>query len=250
MSVSALTVIHDDKLRTECTNLLSAAGFSVTALPADGRLALEAVRLQQPQVVLVESATADTAGAQLLRALRRLTDAYVVVLQTDGDNPTPRQQVLASAADDVLRPPLDPELLHERLTLMQQRPDLSPPLASEVRDFGALVVDVAAREVFLHGSPVDLTRTEFELLCRLSEHPRRVITRDSLVGDVWGLDWFGNGHSLDVHMANVRQKLGESGRRPRFIETVRGVGFRFNPDPDAQPGPAGVAAAAIAGRQR
>ena len=231
--IPALTVIHDDTLRNECTSLLATAGFSVTALPADGRLALEAVRLQRPQVVVLEAGTADGVGGHFVRALRRFSDAYLVVLDADGNRPRDRTRLLEAGADDVVTGPLDGHLLRDRVAILRRRPGMASPLAVELREHEGLVVDVAAREVLLQGVPVDLTRTEFDLLCRLTENPRRVLTREALISDIWGLDWYNDGHALDVHIANLRGKLGESGRQQRYIETVRGVGFRFNPAPDS-----------------
>ena len=84
-----------------------------------------------------------------------------------------------------------------------------------------------AREVRLDGEILDLTKIEFDLLTKLASEPRRVFARQQLLDAVWGSDWYGDDHVVDVHMGNLRKKLGESGSNPRFIHTVRGVGFRF-----------------------
>lgn len=101
--------------------------------------------------------------------------------------------------------------------------------------FGDLVIDVPAWEVTLGGRGIELTRTEFQILVALASRPRQVITDDDLVRTVWGDGWFGDDNNLAVHVSKLRRKLGESGLRPRFIRTIRGVGYRF--DPGALGGP-------------
>jgi DNA-binding response OmpR family regulator len=96
-----------------------------------------------------------------------------------------------------------------------------------VREFGALRIDPGAREVTVDGSPIDLTRTEFNLLDLLSASPRVVVSRETLVQNLWGGEWFSDDHVLDVHMSSLRRKLGDDPKAPRFLHTVRGVGYRF-----------------------
>lgn len=103
--------------------------------------------------------------------------------------------------------------------------------------FGDLVIDGPAWEVRLRGHVVDLTRTEFEILIALASRPRRVITNDEVTRAVWGDGWFGDENNLAVHVSKLRHKLGESGLRPHFIRTVRGVGYRFDPNVDTSAAP-------------
>ncbi len=95
--------------------------------------------------------------------------------------------------------------------------------------FGGLVIDGVAWEVTLGGAVIDLTRTEFEILLVLASRPRQVVTDEELVRHVWGDGWFGDDNNVAVHVSKLRRKLGESGLHPRFIRTVRGVGYRFDP---------------------
>ena len=97
--------------------------------------------------------------------------------------------------------------------------------------YGDLVIDGPAWEVRRDGTVLDLTRTEFEILMVLAARPRQVVTGDDVVRAVWGDGWFGDENNLAVHVSKLRHKLGESGLRPRFIRTVRGVGYRFDPGP-------------------
>ena len=98
-----------------------------------------------------------------------------------------------------------------------------------MRTIGALSLDPQSREVHLAGTPVRLTRTEFDLLNALSERPKLAYTRRQLIDRVWGPDWVGDEHRVDVHMVHIRRKLGDDNATPRFVVTVRGVGYRMGP---------------------
>lgn len=102
-------------------------------------------------------------------------------------------------------------------------------LATRKGDFGRLVVDYDAREVHMDGAPVNLTRIEFDLLAELSQNPRFVKSPTQLLGSIWDSAWYGDAHSVEVHLSRLRRKLGESGSNPGYIRTVRGVGYKFEP---------------------
>ena len=111
---------------------------------------------------------------------------------------------------------------------MLRRPRTQPAAPGDpVRGFGDLTIDPEAREVTLGGRIVELTRTEFDILEVLSSEPRRAFSRRALVQDVWGADWYGDDHLVDVHIAHIRAKLGDDSAAPRYISTVRGVGYRM-----------------------
>ncbi len=93
--------------------------------------------------------------------------------------------------------------------------------------FGPLSIDIGSRQVFLDGEPVALTRTEFDILAALSSRPGMVWTRRQLIEAVWGEPWVGNDHLVDVHVGHTRRKLGDDPADPRFVFTVRGVGYRM-----------------------
>ena len=95
------------------------------------------------------------------------------------------------------------------------------------RRFGDLAIDVGAREVTLEGRTVELSKLEFDILDVLSEHARISLSRDQLLERVWGPNWFGDDHVIDVHISNLRRKLGDDPRSPRFVRTVRGFGYRM-----------------------
>ena len=127
---------------------------------------------------------------------------------------------------DYVTKPFSPRELVARARAMLRRPRGDGGVAP-VREFGALRIDPGAREVTVDGSPIDLTRTEFNLLDLLSASPRVVVSRETLVQNLWGGEWFSDDHVLDVHMSSLRRKLGDDPKAPRFLHTVRGVGYRF-----------------------
>jgi len=110
------------------------------------------------------------------------------------------------------------------------RPRAVPSRSSE-RRLGRLIIDTEAREVYVDGTEVELTRLEFDLLDTLTARPRVVFTRPKLLELVWGPDWFGDDHVVDVHISSLRRKIGDDPQAPRFIRTVRGVGYRIGDGP-------------------
>jgi DNA-binding response OmpR family regulator len=139
---------------------------------------------------------------------------------------------LSVGADDYLTKPFSPRELMARIHAMLRRPRASnangqtsqeaPP-----RVFGALNVDVAGREVHLDGESVALTRTEFDMLEALSARPKLVFSRRQLIEAVWDQTWVGDEHLVDVHVAHLRKKLGDDPGSPRYVHTVRGIGYRM-----------------------
>ena len=200
-------------------------------IAADGERALEMARASRPDVVVLDLMLPGIDGIEVCRRLRTFSDAYVIMLTARAEE-TDKLIGLAVGADDYMTKPFSPRELTARVRAMLRRPRRAPYPGGDgdpERRFGDLVIDPEAREAAVAGSPADLTKLEFDLLDVLSSRPRAVFTRRQLVDRVWGQDWFGDEHIVDVHVMRLRRKLGDDADRPRYVLAVRGVGYRMGP---------------------
>ena len=204
-------------------------GFVVTTA-ADGELALAAARRDPPDVVVLDLMLPGIDGIEVCRQLRTFTDAYVIML-TARTEEVDMLIGLSVGADDYMTKPFSPRELTARIRSLVRRPRTPAPTGGEpqVRRTGDLSVDTQSRQVHVGRVPVELTRIEFDLLGALTERPTLAYTRRQLIERVWEPDWFGDEHLVDIHIAHIRGKLGDDAARPRFIQTVRGVGYRLGP---------------------
>jgi DNA-binding response OmpR family regulator len=204
--------------------LLEREGFAVT-LADDGLRALALAREINPEIVLLDVSLPGLDGLEVCRRLREFSSAYVIMVTGRSDE-VDRVVGLTLGADDYVTKPFSSRELAARIAAMRRRP--RPTLTYLPATFDNLTVDVEGRLATLDGNPLALTRIEFDILAGLSAKPGRVFTRAQLLDQVWGGDWFGDDHVIDVHVGNLRRKLGETASKPRFIHTVRGVGFKFS----------------------
>jgi DNA-binding response OmpR family regulator len=223
--IQALVVEDAPEMRVVATQLLRTHGFEV-AEAADGERGLELARQLLPGLVLLDLTLPRMDGLEVCRRLREFSDAYIVIV-TGREDELDKVEGLTVGADDYVTKPYSPRELGARIQAMLRRPRTAAEVPPAIRVHGELSVDVDGRSVKVAGRPVDLTRTEFELLCTLTERPGGVVSRDALLERVWGPGWFGDAHVVDVHMSNLRRKLGGA---KGSIQTVRGVGFRLADD--------------------
>ncbi len=210
---------------------LTAEGFTVT-LAHDGPTAVDAARNGNPELIVLDVMLPGFDGVEVCRQVRAFSDCYIIML-TARDDEIDRVVGLSVGADDYLAKPFSPRELMARVRAMLRRPRTigAPPAPGESTDtadcriLDDLMVDPAARRVRLAGEELDLTRTEFDLLDALTASPRRAFTRRQLIDSVWGPDWYGDEHIVDVHIGHLRRKLNDDATSPRFIRTVRGVGY-------------------------
>jgi DNA-binding response OmpR family regulator len=188
----------------------------------DGTTALELVRTEQPDVVVLDLMLPGVDGIEVCRQLRTFSDAYVLMLTARGEE-VDRIVGLSIGADDYLTKPFSPRELVARVKALLRR----PRVAVGARGPRGLDLDLARRRVTVDGRVVELTFLEFELLAVLARDPGMVLSRQQLLDRVWGAEYATDGHLLDVHVGKLRRKLGDDPSAPRFIETVRGVGFRL-----------------------
>ena len=224
-----LLVVDDERSLVELLrNYLEAEGYTVL-VAYDGSSALDIARAAQPDLVVLDVMLPGRDGIEVCRELRRFSDAYVLML-TSKSQEVDKLIGLSVGADDYLTKPFSPRELVARVKAMLRRPrtlatlntepDVPPPLR-----VGDLVVDLARHEVLRRGEPIHLTPREFDLLAVLAAHPGMVFTRNQLLHRIWGDEYFDT-RVVDVHIASVRKKLEDDPAHPRYIETVRGVGYR------------------------
>jgi DNA-binding response OmpR family regulator len=191
---------------------------------ADAETGLDACRRVDADFVVLDLTLPGMDGIEACRRLRTFSDAYVVMLTARGDE-IDRVIGLSVGADDYMTKPFSARELVARLHAMQRRPRSTR--ANAERAFGDLTVDPDARRVRVDGHEIELSRTEYDLLDVLSEQPKVTLSRRQLLERVWGENWFGDDHVIDVHMSNLRRKLGDEPRSARYVQTVRGYGYRM-----------------------
>jgi DNA-binding response OmpR family regulator len=218
-------VVEDEQLLADLVgDYLRREGFEVEQV-GDGAAALKRAREFRPDVVVLDVGLPVLDGVEVCRELRRFTDCYVIMLTARRDE-LDKLVGLAVGADDYLTKPFSQRELVARVKAMLRRPraDVSEPGTIAV---GPLTIDTDGRDVLLDGTAVSLTPTEFDLLATLARNPRLVLTRQQLIEAVWGESWVGDERMVDVHIRNLRRKLGEDAEAPRFVRTVRGAGYRI-----------------------
>jgi two-component system, OmpR family, response regulator RegX3 len=222
-----LLVEDEESISDPFSRALAREGFE----PVVARTAAEALQLAaavDPELVLLDLMLPDGDGRDLCRELRRRSDLPIIMLTARGTE-TDRIVGLELGADDyVVKPFSGPEVIARiRAVLRRSRRDADGPVR---RTLGDLEIDEEARRVRVGDEEVDLSRKEFDLLAVLADAAGRVLTRDHLMTRVWDENWFGPTKTLDVHIGTLRRKLGDDPANPRYIHTVRGVGFRFATD--------------------
>jgi two-component system, OmpR family, response regulator MtrA len=214
-------VIEDDEAISALVGVyLDQAGFDVV-LESTGVGGLDAVERRQPRFVVLDLGLPDFDGFELCQRLRDIGDVPILIL-TARDEEADRIIGLELGADDYLTKPFSPRELVARVRAVLRRAE-PVALESRVIELGELRVDLPSRSVSVAGSTVSLRTLEFELLVELARHPGHVVTRDRLLDRVWGLSFAGGTRTVDVHVAQLRKKLGQ----PDLIQTVRGVGYRI-----------------------
>jgi DNA-binding response OmpR family regulator len=228
----ALVVDDEVPLAEVVASYLEREQFEVIVAD-NGVDAVVVARELDPDVVILDVGLPGIDGLEVCRQLRTFSDAYVVML-TARDTEIDTVLGLTVGADDYITKPFSPRELVARIRAMLRRPRVlqttkSAPerVAAPPRRFGPLTIDVGAREVRIDDEPILLTRTEFDILEALSGRPGMVLTRRQLLEIVRDGPWVGNEHLVDVHIGHLRRKLGDDAARPRYIATVRGVGYRM-----------------------
>jgi DNA-binding response OmpR family regulator len=220
----AVVVEDDPDIRELITHTLTDLGLEVTAVET-GPDGVAAVRAVNPDLVTLDLGLPGIDGIEVCRQIRESSDAYIIMVTARSDE-IDRLLGLETGADDFMPKPFSLRELQARVNAMFRRPRPSVPTGNDravVLSYSGLRVDVSARRAYREDEEVLLTRTEFDLLTELMRTPTKVVTREELLKAVWGTPWVGDTHVVEVHVGNLRRKLGGS----RYIRTVRGVGYRM-----------------------
>ena len=223
-----LFVEDEESISEPFTRSLEKAGFE----PVNARTAAAALDLFErlsPDFILLDLSLPDGDGRDVCVEIRRRSDVPILMLTASGTE-TDRVVGLELGADDYVVKPFSGREVISRIRAILRRSSMATPDPGmspiEIND---LVVDIPGRTAKVAGKEIKLSRKEFDLLAELVRNAGRVVTREGLMANVWDVNWFGSTKTLDVHIRALRKKLGDSATESRFIQTVRGVGFRFAP---------------------
>lgn len=220
-----LVVDDEPKIRNIVTSYLRKEGYEV-AEAGDGPSAVAETRRLDPDVVILDVMLPGFDGIEALRQIRTTSDVYVIMLTARSEE-TDKLIGLSVGADDYVTKPFSARELVARVKAVLRRTRGASSDSAEQVTVGGLTLDHAKRTVTVDGAPVDLTALEFDLLAALLDGPGRVYSRGQLLEKVWGWDFFGDERVVDVHIRKIRQKLADDPAAPRFIATIRGVGYRL-----------------------
>ena len=227
---SARVLVVDDEpmVRDVLARYLAREGFAVD-VAADGREALDRYVEGPPDLVLLDLMLPAIDGYEVFRRMRELSSTPVIMLTARGEQ-TDRIVGLELGADDYVAKPFSPRevVARVRAVLRRSTPEVAE-ITEETLSFGDLEIDPSRREVHVRGDDVRLTRKEFDLLYHLASNPGITRTRGQLLDDVWDFAWDGDPQTVTVHVRRVREKIEADPSSPRWLLTVWGVGYRFEP---------------------
>jgi two-component system alkaline phosphatase synthesis response regulator PhoP len=220
-----LVVDDDDNVRHLVAAYLEREGYEVSQAP-DGPSAVRQATSDPPDLIVLDLMLPGMGGLQVSRKLTSGADIPILMLTARRDEDDVLRGFEAGA-DDYLVKPFSPKVLVARVRAILRRAGMESAQGDGPLDVGDLSLDVKCRELRLAGREVELTAIEFDLLRVLAEHPGWVYSREQLLEQVWGYDYLGDSRVVDVHIANLRKKIGDDPADPKYVRTVRGVGYKF-----------------------
>ncbi|WP_089101524.1 response regulator transcription factor [Streptomyces hyaluromycini] len=231
MSTQRVLVVDDEpKIRMTVRGYLEADGFEVLEAP-DGPSGLQAVTRDRPDLVVLDVMLPGLDGFQVLRRIRQSSQVPVIML-TARDEEVDRLIGFTTGSDDYVTKPFSPRELALRVRAILRRAESGPGAEQDAADgtlnFEGLTIDPSTRTVLVDGDrTAELSALDFDLLIAMARAPGRVFTRRGLLAQVWGEDFFGDERVVDVHIRTLRRALCDDANAPRFVGTVRNVGYRF-----------------------
>jgi DNA-binding response OmpR family regulator len=223
-----ILLVEDERAITEpLAEALEREGFNV-AVAGTAAEAMQTAAAREPDLVLLDIGLPDGSGLDVCRELRKDSQVPIIMLTARGSE-ADRVAGLELGADDYIVKPFSAREVMARVRAVLRRATAAQSAAGDGPiTIGELSLDTAKHEARLGDEPIDLSRKEFELLRVLMENAGSVLTREALIDEVWDMNWFGSTKTLDVHISGLRKKLDDDPKGPRYIHTVRGVGFRFS----------------------
>jgi len=227
MTESKILVVDDEPgIISNVRAYLEREGYAVQTAQ-DGASALRLARSFSPDLVVLDIMLPGIDGLEVLRQLRQESAVYVLLL-TARTEEMDKVIGLTVGADDYLTKPFSPRELVARIkAILRRGRGAAEPTAAATLTFGDLRIDPAAHRAWKGDAAVDLTAIEFNLLYALAKHQGRVLSREQLIEQVWGYDYYGDDRVVDVHLGRLRKKIEDNPEHPQLVVTVRGVGYRF-----------------------
>jgi two-component system response regulator RegX3 len=225
-STRILVVEDEEALADSVRYNLEREGYTVS-VATDGRRAVERFRAESPSLVILDLMLPELSGLDVCRTIRAESDVPIIMV-TAKDSEADKVTGLELGADDYVTKPFSVRELVSRVraNLRRVRPQAAPP-ADEILTGGPVRMDVGRHEVVIRGEMASLPPKEFELLEALLRRKGRLLTRDFLIEEVWGADYYGDTRTLDVHVKRLRRKLEQDPHEPVHLVTVRGLGYKF-----------------------
>jgi two-component system response regulator RegX3 len=221
-----LMVEDEDSITVPLAEALEREGFD-TQVTGTVQEALELTERTLPDLVLLDVMLPDGSGYDVCRRLRERSRVPIIMLTARGEE-TDRIVGLELGADDYVVKPFSAREVAARIRAVLRRVDAEGPATRDgPLEVGPVRLDPDRRSAHVDRRELELTRKEFELLELLLREAGNVVSRERLIDEVWDVNWFGSTKTLDVHVSSLRRKLGDDSADPRFIHTLRGVGFRF-----------------------
>ena len=231
MSGKHILVVDDEPSVVEVVGLyLEREGYRVT-VARDGQAALDATSLEQPDLIVLDLMLPKMDGLEVTRRLRGHGAASIpIIMLTAKREEMDRILGLEMGADDYVVKPFSPQELVSRVKAVLRRATVASTLGDQhMLSYESLSIDPRNRSVVVGGRECALTALEFDLLHFLARHPRQVFTRAQLLDQVWGYEYYGDASTVTVHVRRLREKIEDDPSRPRWVQTVWGVGYRFEP---------------------
>lgn len=225
-----ILIIEDEhSIATLLSYNLVQAGYE-TVVANDGKQGFDLALSEDPALIVLDLMLPSMDGVEVCKSLRQQKISTPIIMLTAKDDEFDKVLGLELGADDYMTKPFSPREVVARIKAVLRRTESRPadPQDSSVPlAFGALTVYPERFEVFMSDEQIEFTPKEFELLVYLMENKNRVLTRDQLLSAVWKYDFAGDTRIVDVHISHLREKIEENSRKPTFIKTIRGLGYKF-----------------------